>query len=375
MTEAEATTDTTPDDADGEDHERDFPWSFPLPKGFDRRLERTFQVLVVLAISVVALQALQAIFKPLFLALLIFFLLRPVVRRLHESNMPTPAAYALAISGVVLLMVVAGWMVTLQVQSLEERLPFYESRLENLSADAEEFQILGWSPNVTGIEQQLSSQESQELMLSYGRDVADGLVTAGTVVFFLVFIALEASYLPRRLAKVYSPEVMERIREVSARAEEGINQYLVIKTLVSLGTGTTSALIMLFFGIDLWFLWGFLTFALNYVPYIGSIIATVPPALLSFVILDPGMALLMIALLIGNQQLFGSVIEPQFTGKRLDISPLVLLLVVAFWSWMWGLTGMILAVPLAMITKIILLSMEQTRPLGLLMAADVSEEE
>ena len=91
--------------------------------------------------------------------------------------------------------------------------------------------------------------------------------------------------------------------------QESINTYVVVKTGVGLGTAGITAIILFIFGIDLWFTWALLTFILNYVPYIGSLIATIPPLILGFVTLSPVGWFIMLILLVSNQQLWGSIIE------------------------------------------------------------------
>ena len=94
----------------------------------------------------------------------------------------------------------------------------------------------------------------------------------------------------------------------------------------------------------------------------------IPPGILALILLEPGMALLMIALLIANQQAWGAFVEPQLAGQRLDMSPIVLLILVAFWGWAWGLMGAVLGVPLAVIMKIALESDPRTRPIAMLLS-------
>ena len=124
----------------------------------------------------------------------------------------------------------------------------------------------------------------------------------------------------------------------------------------------------LLFGVDLWFIWGLLTFLFNYVPYIGSLIATIPPIILGLAVLPTGVWAFMVLLLIVNQQVWGNLIETKWTGTQLDISPVLLLLVVAFSFWLWGIIGMILSVPLFVITKIVLENIPTTRPIAILMS-------
>ena len=125
---------------------------------------------------------------------------------------------------------------------------------------------------------------------------------------------------------------------------------------------------MLIFGIDLWFTWALLTFLLNYVPYIGSLLATIPPILLGFILLDPALLLLLTALLLTNQQLWGNIIETRWAGRALDISPVLLLVVTAFSFWVWGIIGMILSIPLVVILRIVLENIDATRPLAILLS-------
>ena len=147
-----------------------------------------------------------------------------------------------------------------------------------------------------------------------------------------------------------------------------VNTYVVVKTGVGFGTGVCAGLVMLIFGIDLWFTWALLTFLLNYVPYIGSLLATIPPILLGFILLDPALLLLLTALLLTNQQLWGNIIETRWAGRALDISPVLLLVVTAFSFWVWGIIGMILSIPLVVILKIVLENIDATRPLAILLS-------
>jgi predicted PurR-regulated permease PerM len=130
-------------------------------------------------------------------------------------------------------------------------------------------------------------------------------------------------------------------------------------------------------GVPGWFLWSALTFMLNFVPYIGSLFALIPPAFLALLLLDPTVSITLIIILVVNQQIWGQFIENKMFGSSLDISPVVLLLVTAFWFWLWGIMGMVLAVPMAVIAKIILGKIPETRPISILLSErpPVVEEE
>ena len=125
---------------------------------------------------------------------------------------------------------------------------------------------------------------------------------------------------------------------------------------------------MAMFGIDLWFVWAVMTFILNYVPYIGSLIATIPPLILGLILLNPTGLLILTILLLVNQQVWGNYIETKWAGRALDLSPVVLLLITAFSFWLWGILGMILAIPLFAIVKIVLENIEETRPIAIMLS-------
>ena len=124
------------------------------------------------------------------------------------------------------------------------------------------------------------------------------------------------------------------------------------------------------FGIDLWFVWAILAIILNYVPYIGSLIASVPPMILGVLMLNdqPMFLFSFVGLLVANQQFWGGFVETKWSGEALDLSPVLLLLVVAFSYWLWGIIGMVISVPFTVIIKIVLDTVDQTRPLAVLMS-------
>ena len=101
--------------------------------------------------------------------------------------------------------------------------------------------------------------------------------------------------------------------------------------------------------------WGLLAFALNFIPTVGSIVASIPPILVAVVQFYPGFVLpLATALsLLAIQMLIGNIITPKVMGDRLNLSPVVILLSLLFWGWLWGVMGALLAMPLAAILKIV----------------------
>tara|TARA_Y100000589_G_scaffold330903_1_gene382130 strand:- start:2076 stop:3245 length:1170 start_codon:yes stop_codon:yes gene_type:complete len=238
-----------------------------------------------------------------------------------------------------------------------ESWPIVGDYIQNMDTSQSPTQILGEMGIEIGSASQLAS--------------LSGMVFSSlTVLFFLLFIIFEANLLPGRIEAAFPGDSLGRFQNITERARDGINTYIVVKTGVSIGTGACAGLICLIFGIELWFVWAVGAIVLNYVPYIGSLIASVPPAILGLLMMndDPFILLLFLGLLVANQQFWGSLIETKWAGEALDLSPVLLLIVVAFSYWLWGVVGMVISVPFTVIIKIILDTVEQTRPLAVLMS-------
>jgi len=121
------------------------------------------------------------------------------------------------------------------------------------------------------------------------------------------------------------------------------------------------------------FVWN-LVFLTRFIPILGALFATIPPVIIGFIMLEPLTAVLMLAMLIGNQQVFGSFVEPNLSGAKIGISPFVLLLTVMLFSQVWGIAGAIIGAPIIIIARLILDENERTRPVAMVLANDVEEE-
>ena len=146
-----------------------------------------------------------------------------------------------------------------------------------------------------------------------------------------------------------------------------VQRYLVIKTLVSLATGVSVGVWVHLVGLDFPFLLGLIAFVLNYVPNIGSILAAVPGVALAVVQLSvPRMLLIVLGYAVINLW-WGNLVEPHVMGRQLKISPLAVFVSLLFWGYVWGMMGMLLAVPITMVLKILFENSERLRWLGLLL--------
>ena len=351
---------------------------------FRNRLTVLSHAAVIMTLVTVWLIQLIDVLQPLFIALGIYFVLKPGADYLSKKGFPIMLSYITMLMLAILIVLSAGYFAYQQADNFlddEERMAEYTQLLDERWLDLKETPLIGKSIIDAGatMEGTLDEDLASMGLLDEGSGLSaaiNGLlssvgmffITGITVLFFLLFIIFEASLLPGRIERAYPGGASERVHMIRDQIEASVNTYVVVKTGVGFGTGVCAGLVMLIFGIDLWFTWALLTFLLNYVPYIGSLLATIPPILLGFILLDPALLLLLTALLLTNQQLWGNIIETRWAGRALDISPVLLLVVTAFSFWVWGIIGMILSIPLVVILKIVLENIDATRPLAILLS-------
>ena len=333
-------------------------------------------VALILFVVGVALDALAEVFQPFLMALLVYFILKPVAIWLYDR---TPfgmgLSYFFAVIGFVVLV---GLVFVAAIWNIQSWVSDDVARNE-LTKNFES--IVAWANDRGVID--VSDYNSLDAIITPSMQ-ADFIGAAGgavfstlTMILFLAFIIYEVPLLEARVARAFPSQRALQVVAVSKQIETSINAYLGTKTYVSLGTGICTSAICLLLGVPLWFVWGLIAFLFNYVPYVGSLVASVPPIVLSFLV--PGNFFFVIevsqvvsgvvvtSLIAINQQLWGSVIETKWTGNKLDVSPVLLLLAFAYGGLIWGPIGMILSAPVTVILKIVFENIEATRPIGVLM--------
>ena len=350
---------------------------------FHRRIATASHAAILMTVFVLSMIYLETVLKPFFIAMGIYFILKPGADWLSKNNFPVLLSYLTTLLLFILILISTAFFAWTQASGLiedEERQEEYNEKLNNKWKKLKNAPIVG--PAIKeSIKEDTGTVGGDLESIGIGSGgTATGIVTAVvsevgtfvttsiTVLFFLIFIIFEAHLLPGRIERAWPDGASERVAIIQTQIEEGINTYFIVKTGCGIGSAIIAAIIMAMFGIDLWFVWAVMTFILNYVPYIGSLIATIPPLILGLILLTPTGLLILTILLLVNQQVWGNYIETKWAGRALDLSPVVLLLITAFSFWLWGILGMILAVPLFAIVKIVLENIEETRPIAIMLS-------
>ncbi|MBI1248055.1 AI-2E family transporter [bacterium] len=187
------------------------------------------------------------------------------------------------------------------------------------------------------------------------------MIQTGTMVVIFVFFLLLGG------SQVSIPA--ETWREI----DQKIREYILTKSLISFFTGLAFGFVLWIFGVPLAAVFALLAFLFNFIPNIGPIIACILP--LPLILFDPDMApwkmTLVIVLSSTVQVVSGNVIEPRMMGDSFDVHPIAILLALMFWSLIWGLIGMFLAVPMTAVMKILFAKFEMTKPLADLLAGRI----
>ncbi len=346
--------------------------------GFDSKRTTAASVAIVGVVVYLALVHLKPILMPLAIAVLLFFLIKPPEQYIYGKVNHRGVSYGTVILTFIITMYIVSVFLYEQLSLFVDEVPEITSKLEEKRASAADYDLYGFETifsDSSWVEVLASPSNIETFVLAILGSLGAFVGTMVTVLIFLLFIVLEEHTIAKRFNAAF-PQSTGRARNIVRDSTESISAYVVSKVTCSGGQAAVMTLIIspIGFNIPGWFLFGVLCFLLDFIPILGALFATIPPVLIGFIMLEPLTALLMLALLIGNQQMFGSLVEPNLSGAKIGISPLVLLLTVMLFSQVWGIAGAIIGAPMIIIARLVLDENERTRPVAVMMANDVEEE-
>jgi AI-2 transport protein TqsA len=326
-----------------------------------------------LVIVVAGLRAGAPILLPIALALFLAVLNLPFLFWLHARRIPRMLAILIAL---LINLAVLGVLVLVISQAIVEMrgaLPHYVDRFRTLTVttvdwlQARRVPISDW----TSLEL-FSPEKIVNLVSGTLRGIASLISNAFLVLLIMIFMLIEATIFPAKLRAAIGGGEADLSRYTGMIRD--VQQYLGIKTLVSLLTGLLIGFWTWALGLDFPLFWGLMAFLFNYVPNIGSILAAIPAVMLAALEFGPGRAAVVAAGYIVVNLALGNFLEPNLHGRRFGISTLVVILSLVFWGWVWGPLGMILSLPLTMILKIALENTEDFRWIAVLLGGEPRRE-
>lgn len=322
---------------------------------------------------------LREILLAVVVAVVFSLLFKPMMRSLRFRGVPLPVCVLIVLLCVLGILTILGFILFTGVQGVVEAAPRYQQRLHQLLQEVTVFiqtssQKLGKGEQSFNLADQIQFSSVATFMAGSVGSVVNFFENMVLILLFLIFLLSGSEEFQAKIARAFSSEDSLRVTGVLTQINTQVRRYIVIKTLINIGVGLFTAAVMLIFGVDFALLIGLLTFFLNYIPNFGALLATVMPIMITLLQTGSfGLTAAVAGLLIVGHSIIGNLIEPKLLGKSLRLSPLLVLVSLIFWAWMWGIVGAVLAVPITSIIKIICQNVEPLHPLAVLMSDTVEK--
>ncbi|NLO18959.1 MAG: AI-2E family transporter [Ignavibacteria bacterium] len=329
--------------------------------GKNRSQRTVATVLTVLLIVLIfyLLQQLVSVLMPLVLAFLFSSLFQPIISFLKRKKFPNwlivPIIVILTISIIAVISLVIVQSVSQIIEQkdlflslLNEKIDMSLKWLNSISYKYFKFKIND-KVILALFDKEFITKTASKLAISFGSFLTSFFM------FILYYIILLSSMFNYKNFLSWVGGENSRLLHNFEQIQKAIVSYITIKTLLNLTTGTFATLIFYSFDLQFPIFWGFITFLLLYIPSIGSIISPIPPMLMGIIQFDSfNTILMMILAMMLALSIMGNVVEPIVMGHKLRLNTLTIIFGIVFWSYIWGIAGMLLCVPLLVIFKLIL---------------------
>ncbi len=335
----------------------------------------------------------DSIFIPLTIAVLLAAILWPVVQWLNRRlRIPWGVACAIAVGLLLTMFAIVTLAFALAIPKMLLGLP-----RPNDPADQQRFysdfrkQVIKVSP--VSVNSVLPEQAEDSKLFEFVKDLLkpeniqkalwplfkyqiSWVLQLVLIMFILLFLLLEGRMLTLRVVEIFGPsqEVQARVGEALAEMAKSIRAYLVWRTIVNFGLGLILALVFQAAGSAQAWTWGMLAAVLCYVPYIGTILASIPPVIDAFVNVDPRAALGILLFYVIVVTVEGYLIVPVVMGRSMNLNATTVILSCLFWDLVWGTPGLFLAMPLMAGIKAVCMYVPGWRPIANLMGTDETPE-
>jgi predicted PurR-regulated permease PerM len=335
-------------------------------------MKNTAYFFITMIAIVISLIYGKNLLQPFVFALLLWFIIRVIRHGLNkvkfiENHFPSWLKSLIPSIILISIFTFAAKLLMTNINTLAQSYPIYEQNIATIIAqlnDLFQMNLVDYFKANTG------EFDFGSLLKSIFQSLSDLLSDAFIILIYALFIFLEEANFHMKLKAVFPDQKkFEALNNVLSQIEKSITSYIGLKTLVGFITGLASYIALLFIGIEAPLFWAFLIFLLNYIPTIGSLIGTLFPAvfcLLQFGDFNNG--LLVLGIVGGIQVIIGNLLEPKLMGNTLNISSFVAIFALSFWGALWGITGMLLSVPITVIMVIIFSHFTSTKAIAILLS-------
>lgn len=343
-------------------------------------LQKAAYWFIILAGLVIFLIYFRSLLEPIVLAMVLWYLIRTArkyIGRLQIKGKELPLWFQRLLA--TLLVFFVGYLIyqvlSVNIRLISENADKYDENLTNMLTKARSDPRIGGYVNQ--IEETIRDLDYRNLISGLFSSVSTALGNFTLIIVYVVFFVFEENYFDEKMSAVFKRERRQKsVMHVVSHVSTAVNKYFTVKTEMSLLTAVLSYVTMLLLGVDFPLLWAFIIFILNYIPYIGSLVASLLPAI--FAIFQYGSFwpfVYVLAAVEAIQILVGNYIEPRVMGKSLNLSPLVVIIALSFWGAIWGILGMILSVPIVSVIVIICAQFPSTRSVAIMLSENGNIEQ
>lgn len=328
----------------------------------------TFAVVLVLYLLIVG----EALLLPLVIAIALWYLINTLAAafsRIEIGKFKFPKFVCLLASLCTFILLIWGLINFLsgRADDVLQVIPVYQA---NLTTRFQELPLVV----VSAFQDQMITDwiDLPAYATSVAASFAGILASGGLIMIYILFLFLEQGNFDQKITELFSHSGAESdVRKIISRIRNDIQKYISIKMFTSSLTGVLSYIFLRIVDVDFAGVWGLLIFLLNFIPTVGSIIATIFPAMIALAQSDGYTLFILVLVGIGALQVcIGNILEPRLMGNSFNLSPIVILLNLGLWQYIWGIPGMFLCVPFLIILTIILSHFPKTRPIAIILSSD-----
>jgi predicted PurR-regulated permease PerM len=339
--------------------------------GLEARKSTSFFFLPTLVLIIASLYWAQAVLIPVAISILLTFLLTPVADGMERIGLHRVFSVILIVILVFSFLAAIGWVVTLQLTSVANELPTYRKNIEKKIADIRGAGKGGALEKVQEtaeeVKKELEKKDEAAKLQPKPREVVvqgeqsstfwplpldiapmlERLASAGLAIVLVIFMLIQREDLRNRLICLIGYRRLTTTTRALEEASQRISRYLLMQSIINASFGITVAIALWLLGLRYALLWGFLAAMLRFIPYVGPWAAAIMPSALSMIVFEGWMGTtLVIGVFLILELVNNMILEPLLYGESAGVSEVGLLVAVAFWTWLWGPVGLLLATPL-----------------------------
>ena len=319
----------------------------------------------------------STVILPFTIAILLSIVMYPIVKFLTKRKVPYLVSVVLVIIIFAAVLFVLGFALFSSGSNILAVYPKYENRMIEIYIwIARLFELpfdesLSLWDNIWG---QLGIRTwGSSFAVSFSEDFFSFFSDSFLVIIFFVFIMLEAGFFKEKLEVAFE-ERSEQINRIGQDLMTQVMRYLTAKFFISLANGLIFAVAFYFIGLEFAVLWGVIQFFLNFIPNLGSIVAGVCISLFALIQFwpEPSPIIMVVAVILVVNLILCNIFDPKIIGDHVAISPLMVLVSLVLWGWIWGFAGMVLSVPMTVIIKIVCENVTVLKPISILIGTQKS---